>query len=54
MIADDKNPQPNTDYTLREWFQLAGVRTDVEVADEASHLNFPVESKVWIPSVLMK
>lgn len=49
MIADDKNPQSNTDYTLREWFQIAGVRTDVEVADEASRLNLVVESKVWDP-----
>lgn len=46
-IINDKNPQPNVNWTANDWFRAAGVTSDVEFADVAAYTGVSNHDSPW-------
>ena len=50
MVIDEKHPYPNENWNLVDWFTAVKVRSDAEVADEATRLGITDADKPWNPN----
>lgn len=46
-FVDDKNPHPNVNWTVDDWFRVAGVTSDVEFADVAAYIGASNKDLPW-------
>ena len=46
-IVHDKNPHPNTNWTVNDWFLAAGVASDVEFANVAADTGVSNKDSPW-------